>query len=98
MSLAISELLKELHHATAVGLLDIIKNGVPIFDKEGNEVGMRRATAAEYSAAIAFLAKNEITADLNDSDATRALREALEARRKKKPAVVPDYLSDVGIQ
>lgn len=97
MSTATSELLKELHHATALGLLDIIKNGVPVFDKEGNETGTRRATAAEYSAAIAFLAKNEITADLNDSDATRELREALEARRKKKAPVMPDFLSDVGM-
>ena len=96
MSLATSELLKELHHATAVGLLDIIKNGVPVFDKDGDEVGKRRASAAEYSAAIAFLAKNDITADLNDSDATKALREALEARRKKAKPVMPDFLSDSG--
>jgi hypothetical protein len=96
MSTAPSELLKELHHATALGLLDIIKNGVPVFDKEGNEIGTRRAIAAEYSAAIAFLAKNDITADLNDSDATRELREALEARRKKAKPVMPDFLSDSG--
>ena len=96
MPTATSELLKELHHATAVGLLDIIKNGVPVFDKEGNEVGTRRASAAEYSAAIAFLAKNEITANLDDSDATKALREALEARRKKAKPVMPDFLSDAG--
>ena len=94
---ASESILKELHHATAVGLLDIIKNGVPVFDKNGNEVGTRRASAAEYSAAIAFLAKNEITADLNDSDATRELRAALEARRKKAKPVMPDFLSDVGM-
>ncbi len=97
MSTATSELLKELHHATALGLLDIIKNGVPVFDKEGNEIGTRRAIAAEYSAAIAFLAKNEITANLDDSDATKAMREALEARRKKANPVMPDLLSDVGM-
>ena len=98
MSTATSELLKELHHATALGLLDIIKNGVPVFDKEGNEIGTRRAIAAEYSAAIAFLAKNDITADLNDSDATKELRDALEARRKKVKPVMPDFLSDSTLQ
>ena len=46
--------------------------------------------------AVAFLKNNEITADLNDSDATRELREALEARRRKKKAVMPDFLSDEG--
>ena len=91
-------ILKELHAQLAQELLGIVRNGVPVFDKEGNETGTRKATAAELSVAVAFLKNNEITADLNDSDATRALREALEARRKKKPAVVPDFLSDVGIQ
>ena len=94
MHTATSELLKELHHATALGLLDIIKNGVPVFDKDGNELGTRRANASEYSAAIAFLAKNSITADLDDSDATRELREALEKRRSKLKPVMPDFLSD----
>lgn len=98
MSTTTSELLKELHHATALGLLDIIKNGVPVFDKDGNEVGTRRAIAAEYSAATAFLAKNNITADLDDSDATKALREALEARRKRVKPIMPDFLSDSTLQ
>ena len=99
MSTSASEaILKELHSQLAQELLDILRNGVPVFDKEGNETGTRKATAAELSVAVAFLKNNEITADLNDSDATRALREALEARRKKKPAVVADCLSDVGIQ
>ena len=94
---ASESLLKELHAQLAKELLDIVRNGVPIFDKEGNEVGARKATAAELAVAVAFLKNNEITADLNDSDATRELREALEARRKKKAPVMPDFLSDVGV-
>lgn len=90
-------ILKELHAQLAHELLDIVRNGVPVFDKEGNERGTRKATAAELSVAVAFLKNNEITADLNDSDATRELREALEARRKKKAPVMPDFLSDVGV-
>lgn len=93
---ASENILKELHAQLAQELLDIVRNGVPIFDKEGNEVGTRKATAAELSVAVAFLKNNEITADLNDSDATRELREALEARRRRKKAVMPDFLSDEG--
>lgn len=89
--------LKELHAQLAQELLDIVRNGVPVFDKEGNEVGNRKATAAELSVAVAFLKANEITADLNDSDATRELRDALEARRKKKRIAMPDFLSDNGM-
>lgn len=94
---ASENILKELHAHLAQELLDIVRNGVPIFDKEGNEVGTRKATAAELSVAVAFLKNNEITADLNDSDATKALREALEARRKKAKPIMPDFLSDGGM-
>ena len=94
---ASENILKELHAQLAQELLDIVRNGVPVFDKEGNESGTRKATAAELSVAVAFLKNNEITADLNDSDATRELREALEARRKKKAPVMPDFLSDAGV-
>lgn len=88
--------LKELHSVLAEQLLDMIRNGVPTFDKEGNEVGTRKATAAEMAVAVTFLKNNDITADLDDSDATKALREALEARRKKAKPVMPDFLSDAG--
>lgn len=94
---ASENILKELHAQLAQELLDIVRSGVPVFDKEGKEIGTRKATAAELSVAVAFLKNNEITADLNDSDATRELREALEARRKKKAPVMPDFLSDVGM-
>lgn len=88
--------LKALHAVLAEQLLDMIQNGVPVFDKEGNEAGVRKATAAELAVAVTFLRNNEITANLDDSDATKALREALEARRKKAKPVMPDFLSDTG--
>ena len=91
-------LLKELHAELARQLLDVVKNGVPVFDKEGDEVGTRKATAAELAVAVTFLKNNDITADLNDSDATKELREALEARRKKAKPVMPDFLSDSTLQ
>ena len=89
--------LKALHAVLAAELLDMVKNGVPVFDKKGNEAGVRRATAAELAVAVTFLKNNEITANLDDSDATKALREALEARRKKAKPVMPDFLSDGGM-
>ena len=88
--------LKALHAVLAEQLLNMIQNGVPVFDKEGNETGTRKATAAELAVAVTFLKNNEITANLDDSDATKALREALEARRKKAKPVMPDFLSDTG--
>ena len=88
--------LKALHAVLAEQLLDMIQNGVPVFDKEGNESGTRKATAAELAVAVTFLKNNEITANLDDSDATKALREALEARRKKAKPVMPDFLADSG--
>ncbi len=88
--------LKTLHAVLAEQLLDMLQNGVPVFDKEGNESGTRKATAAELAVAVTFLRNNEITANLDDSDATKALREALEARRKKAKPVMPDFLADSG--
>ena len=88
--------LKALHAVLAEQLLDMIQNGVPVFDKQGNETGTRKATAAELAVVVTFLRNNEITANLDDSDATKALREALEARRKKAKPVIPDFLSDTG--
>ena len=96
MAAASDATLKALHAVLATELLDMVKNGVPVFDKEGNEAGTRKPTAAELAVAVTFLKNNDITADLNDSDATRELREALEARRKKAKPVMPDFLSDSG--
>lgn len=96
MAQASDATLKALHAVLAEQLLDMIQNGVPVFDKEGKEVGTRKATAAELAVAVTFLKNNDITADLDDSDATKALREALEARRKKAKPVMPDFLADSG--
>ena len=96
MAAASDATLKALHAVLAEQLLDMIQNGVPVFDKEGNESGTRKATAAELAVAVTFLRNNEITANLDDSDATKALREALEARRKKAKPVMPDFLADSG--
>ena len=96
MAGASEEVLKQLHAELANQLLDMIRNGVPVFDKEGEEVGTRKATAAELAVAVTFLKNNEITANLDDTDATKALREALEARRRKAKPVMPDFLSDAG--
>ena len=96
MAAASDATLKALHAVLATELLDMVKNGVPVFDKEGNEAGTRKATAAELAVAVTFLKNNEITANLDDSDATKALREALEARRKKAKPVMPDFLADSG--
>ena len=95
MAGASEEVLKQLHAELANQLLDMIRNGVPVFDKEGEEVGTRKATAAELAVAVTFLKNNEITANLDDSDATKALREALEARRRKAKPVMPDFLGEV---
>lgn len=97
MAAASDATLKALHAVLAEQLLDMIQNGVPVFDKEGNESGTRKATAAELAVAVTFLKNNEITANLDDSDATKALREALEARRKKAKPVMPDFLADGGM-
>ena len=95
MAGASEEVLKQLHAELANQLLDMIRNGVPVFDKEGEEVGTRKATAAELAVAVTFLKNNEITANLDDTDATKALREALEARRRKAKPVMPDFLGEV---
>ena len=95
MAGASEEVLKQLHAELANQLLDMIRNGVPVLDKEGEEVGIRKATAAELAVAVTFLKNNEITANLDDTDATKALREALEARRRKAKPVMPDFLGEV---
>ena len=95
---ALDATLKALHTAVAENLLDLITNGVPTqWDEEGNETARRKATAPEFQAAIAFLKNNDITANLDETEATKALRDALEARRKKQPLVMPDMLSDAGM-
>lgn len=95
---ASDSILKELHEAVAKELLEIIKEGVPCkWDEESGDVlAMRKPTAAEFSAAIAFLKANDVTANLDDTEHTKALRDALDARRRKVKPVMPDYLDDHG--
>ena len=92
---ASDSVLKALHEAVATELLAIIKDGVPSqWDEDGEVIAMRKASAAEFSAAIAFLKANDITANLDDNEHTKALKDALEARRRKAKPVMPDFLSD----
>ena len=63
MSSTLDNLLDQLHLITAETLTDIIRNGVDVFDKEGNSVGKAPAPAAYIAAAIKFLKDNDITAD-----------------------------------
>lgn len=94
-----SATLEALHEAVATELLDIIKNGVPIkWDEEtGEELARRKPSAAEFSAAVAFLKANDISADINENDATKALAEALAKRRAKSKPGLGD-LAHVSIQ
>lgn len=89
---AASETLQLLHEETAMLLLDIIKNGVELFDKDGAPAGTRKATAAEINAAVAFLDKNDIRLEVNESEATRELAAALAARRARSKPTIADLL------
>lgn len=62
MSRATDALMDTLHQMTAETLTKIIKEGVTVLDKEGNQVQMP-APAAYIAAAIKFLKDNDITAD-----------------------------------
>lgn len=60
---ATTDLMDMLHALTAEKLADIIQNGVPVYDREGNETGTIPAPASYIAAAIKFLKDNDITAD-----------------------------------
>ena len=62
MSKAYESLMDQLHLLTAEKLIDIIKNGVDVLDKEGNVVN-QPAPAAYIAAAIKFLKDNGITSE-----------------------------------
>ncbi len=56
--------LEELHNLTAIELTKVLREGVPIIDKETGEVVDRApASAAYFATAIKFLKDNDITAD-----------------------------------
>lgn len=60
---ATTDLMDMLHALTAQKLADIIENGVPVYDREGNETGTIPAPASYIAAAIKFLKDNDITSD-----------------------------------
>lgn len=94
MATADKETLEALHNALAAELLDTVKNGVPVeWDEEGNVKVRRKASAAELSAATAFLKNNDVKADINDSDAARELAATLAARRKARMPTVSDLMA-----
>jgi hypothetical protein len=62
MSKATDDLMDTLHLITAEQLIDIVKNGVKVLDKEG-EIQIIPAPAAYIAAAIKFLKDNNITAE-----------------------------------
>lgn len=60
---ATSDLMDMLHSLTAETLAGIIRDGIPVFDSEGKEVGRNPAPASYIAAAIKFLKDNDVTAD-----------------------------------
>lgn len=63
-SRATNDLMDTLHRITAEELTDIIKKGIPVYNKEtGEETGREPAPASYIAAAIKFLKDNDITSD-----------------------------------
>lgn len=57
---ALNQILEGLHELTAKDLADIIKNGLPVVNKETGEVTRVPAPAAYHTAAIALLKHNNV--------------------------------------
>lgn len=77
MARAKDDLMDTLHLITAETLADIIRHGVTVVDKEGNQV-KQPAPAAYIAAAIKFLKDNGVTAEPDSArmrDAAGALSE-----------------------
>lgn len=89
MSRATDDMLDTLHLITAEKLAQIIKDGVEVFDKEGNSQGFAPAPAAYIAAAIKFLKDNDITATLS-SDRMKNLNKAV----SQVPVFDDDYDDD----
>lgn len=98
MSKATEAELGTLHGVLAKTLTSIIEEGVPVVvrSEEGDKVEKVPASAAYFTAAIALLKNNDITASASDNDAVRKLREALEERRRRVPKAVNPVL-DLGL-
>lgn len=80
---ATEEALGELHAAVANALTSVIRDGMPMLDKEGEEVRVP-ASAAHIGAAIAFLKNNNITASPSRNKDLAALKSTLAGKRKRK--------------
>lgn len=76
---ASDDALQGLHAAVATALTGAIAGAT---DEEGNSIP---PSAAHLAAAITFLKNNNITADANTNKGLTELKDALAARRKKKP-------------
>lgn len=80
-------LLGTLHGATAAFLIDVIENGIPVYEEneEGERIEIRRepCTAAYLAQAIKLLKDNNITAD---SGTNRHLQDLMET--------LPDFSED----
>lgn len=94
---ASSETLGELHTILAQQLLELLRTGVPVFNKDGEETGTRKANAAELGVIVAFLSKNDIKASVADNEDMKALKEALD-RRKAQVKPKPYELMNINIQ
>lgn len=62
MSRASTELLEVLHNLTAKKLIDVLENGIPILNVEGEVIGREPASAAWLAQATKFLKDNGIEA------------------------------------
>lgn len=77
-----------LHEMTAQALMDVIKNGVPIVNKETGEVeGYAPAPAPYIAAAIKFLKDNDIGSLPTEDNALGELAKSL-----------PDFSVDVDLK
>ena len=83
-----------IHKALAEQFLDILTNGIPVeqADGEGNvTTTIRKPTAAEYAVVVTFLKANSITADVEENDALAMLKKKMEEKRKQRPTLA-DHL------
>lgn len=65
------------------GLTEVIRDGETMLDGEGNAI-RKTASPAYFTAGIALLKNNNITADASGNAELKALADQLKARRNKK--------------
>jgi hypothetical protein len=79
--------LLQLHQDLATELSNRIKGAEVVID-------VVRATAAELSVAATFLKNNNITAAPSEDGALGELHTLMEAKRKRRPLLLPDTLAE----